>query len=248
MGEATITTETAIVPVGNPSGLTKRELAKSQLYTNIKTPEQAAVVLAKAKSFGLCPTVVADNLFFVGGKPSLSAGLMATLVKKSGKYDYRVTEKTDKKCVITFFEILPGGQRDKLGVETFTMDNAKRAGLTGVNWTKFPEAMLFARCLTAGVRTHCPDALGGNPVYTVEELSPSTPVDDEGRPIIDGEIVDSPASADVERVKLALSAAGVKDADALSFVNCSAWNDVTREDLVKLETLANLKNKKKDKK
>lgn len=234
------------MPVGNPSGLTKTELAKSQLYTNIKTKEQAAVVIAKARSFGLCPTVVADNLFFVGGKPSLSAGLMATLVKRSGKYDYRVTEKTDKKCVLAFFEILPGGTREKIGVETFTLEMANRAGLAaGVNWKKFPEAMLFSRCLTAGVRAHCPDALGGNPVYTVEELSPSTLVDEDGRPIIDAEIVDSPASADVERVALALATAGVKDADALAFVNCSAWHEVTREDLVKLEAMANIKNKKK---
>jgi len=30
--------------------------------------------------------------------------------------------------------------------------------------------MLFSRALTAGMRTHCPDALGGHPAYTPEEL------------------------------------------------------------------------------
>jgi hypothetical protein len=30
--------------------------------------------------------------------------------------------------------------------------------------------MLFSRALTAGMRTHCPDALGGNPAYTPDEL------------------------------------------------------------------------------
>lgn len=173
---------TEIVP--RLSGLTKRDLPESRLYPNIKTPAQGAVVLAKARSFGVCPTVVAENLFFVGGKPSLSAHLIATLVKRSGRYDYRVVEKTDKHCVIDFFEVMPAG-REKIGRETFTWAMAQRAGLaSGVNWRKYPEAMLWARCLTAGVRAHCPDALGGTPVYSVEELSPTTEVDSEGRPML----------------------------------------------------------------
>jgi hypothetical protein len=194
--------------------LTKRELAESRLYPNIKTPAQAAVVLAKARSYGLDPTTVADGLFFVGGKPSMSAQLIATLLKKSGKYDYRVIEKTEKQCIIDFFEV-GHTSREKLGREVFTMAMATRAGLgSNANWKKFPEAMLWARCLTAGVRAHCPDALGGNPVYSVEELRPEVSVDADGRPVlaadvVDAEVVDatpctssgrSPAHADVTQL------------------------------------------------
>ena len=123
------------------------------------------------------------------------------------------------------------GERDLLGTETFTMAMATRAGLaSGVNWKKFPEAMLWARCLTAGVRAHCPDALGGNPVYAVEELSPTTEVDADGRPIVEAEdaVVITPELAakharvselikesgvDVEKFREHYAVAGVDDLD-----------------------------------
>ena len=58
-----------------------------------------------------------------------------------------------------------------LGDEVFTIEMAERAGLTkSPTWRSYPEAMLFSRALTAGMRTHCPDALGGNPAYTPDEL------------------------------------------------------------------------------
>jgi hypothetical protein len=37
--------------------------------------------------------------------------------------------------------------------------------LGGDNWQKYPRAMLFARCISAGYKQHCPDALGAAPVY-----------------------------------------------------------------------------------
>jgi hypothetical protein len=208
------------------STLTKKELAGSRLYPNIKTPEQAAVVIAKAKSYGLCSTSVADGLFFVGGKPSLSAQLVATLVKRSEKYDFRVRKKDATECKIEFFEKV-GDKLDSLGVETFTMKMAERARLAGGdNWKKFPEAMLWARCLTAGVRAHCPDALGGNPVYSVEELSPTTPVDAEGRPVIEADdavIIDAALAAKHAEVRELLPKSGV---DAAKFREHYAISDV----------------------
>jgi hypothetical protein len=192
------------------TALSKRELAESKLYPNINSPARAAVVMKKAQSYGLCPTTIADGLFFVGGKPALSAQLIATLVKRSGKYDFRVKLKTAKECQIEFFELIDG-KRDSLGVESFTMEMATRAQLaSGVNWKKFPEAMLWARCLTAGVRARCPDALGGNPVYSVEELKPDVEVDADGRPIIEAEVVERKpaASWSPSEIELLVTGAG----------------------------------------
>jgi hypothetical protein len=48
---------------------------------------------------------------------------------------------------------------------------AERAGLLkNPTWKAYPEAMLFSRALTAGMRTHCPDALGGHTAYTPDEI------------------------------------------------------------------------------
>lgn len=89
---------------------------------------------------------------------------MAAAIKRSGKYTYRA-DSTDDSCSITFFEIMPTGDREEIGTTTFTLEDAKKAGLGGTNWKKYPKAMLFARAISQGYRTHAPDALGCAPVY-----------------------------------------------------------------------------------
>jgi hypothetical protein len=79
-------------------------------------------------------------------------------------------------CRIEFFE-----GAESLGVSEYTLEMAQRAGLTGnQTWRKFPEAMLFARAMSSGVRTFCPDVFHAT-VYTPEELGAT--VDEEGAPI-----------------------------------------------------------------
>lgn len=113
----------------------------------------------------------------INGKPGFGANLLAQSIKRHPLYDYRVLEKTDQVCRIKF---LAG--KEELGVETFTIQMAERANLIGKGgpWKQYPEAMLFARCLSAGMRTHCPDALGGAPAYTPEELGAQGQIDENG--------------------------------------------------------------------
>ena len=113
----------------------------------------------------------------INGKPGFGANLLAQAIKRHPLYDYRVLEKTDQVCRIKF---LAG--KEELGIETFTIQMAERANLIGKGgpWKQYPEAMLFARCLSAGMRTHCPDALGGAPAYTPEELGAQGQIDENG--------------------------------------------------------------------
>ena len=241
---------TGMIPASNPSGLTKKEFADSKLFPSIGTPAKTAVLFALSRSYDLCPVAVASGLFFVGGKPSLSAQLIATLVRRSEKYTYRVREKTDKQCKIEFFEKLADGELDSLGIEIFTWAMATRAGLaSGVNWKKYPEAMLFARALTAGVRTHCPDALGGNPVYSVEELSPTTEVDSEGRPLLaaqdDDDVIDAEVVSPVDVTELTklVEEAGVKMETALQYLGVEKLEDASEEAIEKLRQFVSLKTR-----
>ncbi len=39
------------------------------------------------------------------------------------------------------------------------------------NWKQYPKAMLFARCVSNGVRSYCPDVFSGMLVYTPDELN-----------------------------------------------------------------------------
>ena len=138
--------------------------------------ECAIKILAGAEA-GFGPFASHSGVTVINGKPGFGANLLAQAIKRHPIYDYRVLEKTDTICRIKF---LAG--REELGIETFTMEMAKRAGLvkTSGPWAQYPEAMLFARCLTAGMRTHCPDALGGMGAYTPEELGAAGQIDENG--------------------------------------------------------------------
>ena len=118
----------------------------------------------------------------INGRPGFGANLLAQAIKRHPLYDYRVLEKTDQVCRIKF---LSG--KEELGIETFTIQMADRANLIGKGgpWKQYPEAMLFARCLTAGMRTHCPDALGGVAAYTPEELGARGQIDENGVVVVE---------------------------------------------------------------
>ena len=141
--------------------------AASGLFPDMISEAQCATKLIVGQGMGLSPYDSMTGLHVIKGKVTLAANLMAAAIKRSGKYDYRA--KTDENaCVITFYDV-SGAEPKPIGTTTFTMDDARRADLGGVNWKKYPKAMLFARCISAGYREHCPDSIsGGGPVYVEE--------------------------------------------------------------------------------
>lgn len=138
---------------------------------------ECAIKILAGMEAGFGPFASAAGVSVVNGRPGFGANLLAQAIKRHPTYDYRVLEKTDQVCRIKF---LAG--KEVLGEEVFTIAMAERAGLVGKAgpWRQYPEAMLFARCLSAGMRTHCPDALGGAPAYTPEELGAQGQIDENG--------------------------------------------------------------------
>jgi hypothetical protein len=127
---------------------------------------ECAIRLMAGMEAGFSPFASATGVHIINGKPAFSSNLLAQAVRRHPAYDYRVMEKTAKLCRIKF---LANGE--VLGEEVFTIEMAERAGLLkNPTWKSYPEAMLFSRALTAGMRTHCPDALGGHTAYTPDEL------------------------------------------------------------------------------
>jgi hypothetical protein len=150
--------------------------AQSGLFADAKDAARAGVKILAGQAWGIDPFSAMTGIHLIQNRPTVSAGLMAAAVKAHPRYDYRVRERTDKVCRIEFFE-----GSESLGVSPYTMEMAKRAGLlSNQTWQKYPEAMLFARAMSSGVRTFCPDVLGAT-VYTPEELGAE--VDDEGVPV-----------------------------------------------------------------
>lgn len=130
---------------------------------------QLAVQLMAGLEAGFSPFASITGVFVINGKPGFGSNMLAQAIKRSGRYDYRVVQKNIDGCKINILDLKSG---QVIGTEEFTREMAERARLWGNRgpWTSYPEAMLFARCISSAVRTHCPDVLGGHIAYTPEEI------------------------------------------------------------------------------
>lgn len=155
-----------------------KAMAASGFFSDTKQASQAVVKILAARELGLGPFAGMNGVNIIQGKPSFSANIMAACVKKSGRYNYRASEITDKSCTIEFMEKLDG-KWVVSGESKFTIEDARKAGVK--NLEKFPRNMLFARAMSNGVRWYCPDVMNGSVVYTPEELGAD--VDQDGNVI-----------------------------------------------------------------
>lgn len=158
-------TELVRTPEDSPAVLA-RYFQQSGLFPDLQSEAQAYVKVVAGRELGLGPLASVSGLNVIKGRVTFSANLLASMVKRHPRYDYRVADHNERGCRIIFTE---GGE--EIGVSTFTVDDAKRAGLGGTNWQKYPQAMLFARALTQGVRWYCPDVTAGSPAYSPEEIT-----------------------------------------------------------------------------
>lgn len=170
----TTNTEMSLSELGNV-------LTKSKYFTDASDASQAIVKVLAGRELGIGPIASMTGIHIIKGKPALGANLLASCLKRSGRYDYRVKELTAQNAAIEFFEVI-GGKRESLGISAFSITDARAAGTQNID--KFARNMLFARALSNGVRWFCPDVTGG-PVYTPEEL---------GAPVNgDGDVIESSA-------------------------------------------------------
>lgn len=138
-------------------------MVKSGYFQDSRDVSQAIVKILAGREMGFGAFASMTGVYIIQGRPSVGANLMASAVKRSGRYDYRVIEMTDTACEI---EYLQAGK--PIGRSRFTIEDARKAQTK--NLDKFPRNMLFARAMSNGVRWYCPDVFDGAPVYTPEEL------------------------------------------------------------------------------
>lgn len=139
---------------------------ESGLFADTKSAAQAMVRILAGQEIGIPPFAAMSGIHIIQGKPTIGAGLIASRVKGSGKYDYVVVTMDEKKCSIDFKQGVK-----VIGNSTFTIEDAKKAGTK--NLDKFPKNMLFARAISNGVKWFCPDVFSG-PVYVPEEMEQVT--------------------------------------------------------------------------
>ena len=175
--------EIQIMPVNDIMVMAKT-FAESGMFTDAKAMGQAFVKIQAGQEIGIPPFAAMSGIHIIQGKPTLGAGLIASAVKGSGKYDYKVQKLDDKICTIDF---LQGGE--VIGTSTFSIEDAKKAQTKNID--KFPKNMLFARAISNGVKWFCPDVFAG-PVYVPEEM-PEVTVDVQHVEVVETPKVIEPA-------------------------------------------------------
>lgn len=154
-------------------------------------PANVLLVSLAAEALDLDLFTAMQELYVVQGKIGMSAGLTATLVRKAG-HRLRVLETSAERASV---EIVRHDDPEAPFRVTWTMEDAKRAGLSGGSWNKYPAAMLVARATTAAARLACPEALSGIG-YTPEELGDDSPSQISAAAVIPGgDLVDSGGAA-----------------------------------------------------
>lgn len=148
-----------------------KAFAESGMFPDTKSAAQAVVKIQAGQEIGIPPFAAMTGIHIIQGKPTIGAGLIASRLKGSGKYDYKIIKHDKTICSI---EIYQAGKL--IGTSNFTKEDAAKAGTK--NMDKFPENMLFARAISNAVRWFAPDIFSG-PVYTPEEMGDAKqPVED----------------------------------------------------------------------
>jgi hypothetical protein len=128
-------------------------------------PDQITAVMMYGREIGLPPMTTLQNTYEVHGRVGMYAEQLRAMILDAG-HDFTIDEMNSDRCVLS-------GQRrgkDRWETFTYTMDQAKSAGLYAQNeqYRKRPVEMLFARC--TGIMAHAmfPDVIRG--MSSVEEL------------------------------------------------------------------------------
>lgn len=183
-----------LLPVNDIMVMAKN-FAESGMFTDAKQAVQAFVKIQAGQEIGLPPFASMSGIHIIQGKPTLGSGVIASAIKGSGKYDYRVIEHTEKNCSIDFYQGI-----EVIGNSSFSIEDAKKAQTKNID--KYPKNMLFARAISNGVKWYCPDVFSG-PVYVPEEMQQITE-DITHVEVIEPKIVKIPVLSDKQLEKVLL--------------------------------------------
>lgn len=157
-------------------------LARSGFFKDARDPAKAAVVVLAGRELGLSPVYSLMNIDLIEGRLTVRGVALAGIIRKSQRYDYDVLRCDNGGAELAFVRVewdvwlaqgAPRGtkpERVPLGTVTFTLEDAKKAGLAGKpNYQRFPADMCLWRAMSRGAKRFCPDLFQGA-VYVEGEL------------------------------------------------------------------------------
>jgi hypothetical protein len=137
---------------------------ESGLY-GLTKPAQAQSLILLCLIEGTSPSAVLAEHHFIQGRKCLRAdAMLSRFGKAGGTWDWIDTGATGQQAEI---KLTING---KSMSSRWTIEQARKAGLVKAdsNWVKYPDAMLRARAVSAGVRMLAPQIVCGE--YTPEEV------------------------------------------------------------------------------
>jgi len=159
----------AIVPRTIDEVARLAKMAAESGLAKTTSPQAAGMLICAGLEIGLTPMQALLGMHMVEGRPTLAADtIVALVVRRTDVCEYwRPIESTAERHTI---ETKRRGPEFQPVRRTWTMDDAKRAGLAGkVIWQRYPADMLRHRCATALAREVFPDVIAGM-AYTREEI------------------------------------------------------------------------------
>lgn len=137
-------------------------LYKSGMFPQARSPYGVLAIIEYGRELGIPPVVALQNMAEIQGRICISAQLLLALALQKG-VSYRILESNDRCCKIEF------RKGDRVYISTFTIEEAERIGLTKrESWKHYPSDMLFARCVSRGIKRIAPDV--GLGITTLEEM------------------------------------------------------------------------------
>ena len=132
-------------------------------------PANCLIAMQWGMELGLKPLQALQNLAVINGRPALWGDAVLAIVRSSPLCEY-VNESDDGETATC--RVKRKGEPEQ--VRTFSMDDARKAGLTGKQgpWTSYPRRMRQMRARAFALRDVFPDVLRGMPV--AEELMDTT--------------------------------------------------------------------------
>lgn len=124
-------------------------------------PENCLIAIQWGAELGLKPLQALQNLAIINGRPALWGDAVIALVRSSPLCE-SITESDDGKTATC--KVKRRGEEEE--VRTFSMDDAKAAGLAGKQgpWTQYPKRMRQMRARAFALRDVFPDVLRGMPI------------------------------------------------------------------------------------
>lgn len=139
-------------------------------------PEMIMAAVMRGAEIGLMPMQALSNIAVINGRASLWGDALPALMQRAGHHiDVEINGEGDKAVATAR---LTRGDTGKVVERTFSMEDAKKAGLSGKTgpWQQYPKRMLAHRARAWACRDGAADALMG--LQVAEEAQDFEPIKD----------------------------------------------------------------------